>query len=201
MASGAGAAAVREKRCGSSRSPIADMTASAPVCQKRDLKCQKRPVCARHFSTSVHKSVKRDLKCQKRPVCARHFSTSVHKSVKRDLKCQKRPVCARHFSTSVCRRIRPPLATTGMLSACVDQTSVKRDLLPGQKRPTIEAKETCVDQTSVRRELLQGQKRPTMCGLLRACIVADCRPHKCQKRTTREAKETYYMRTFESLPA
>jgi hypothetical protein len=177
MASGAGAAAVREKRCGSSRSPIADMTASAPVCQKRDLKCQKRPVCARHFSTSVHKSVKRDLKCQ------------------------KRPVCARHFSTSVCRRIRPPLATTGMLSACVDQTSVKRDLLPGQKRPTIEAKETCVDQTSVRRELLQGQKRPTMCGLLRACIVADCRPHKCQKRTTREAKETYYMRTFESLPA
>ncbi len=27
------------------------------------------------------------------------------------------------------------------------------------------------------------------------------RPHKCQKRTTKGAKDTYYMRTFESLPA
>ena len=33
-----------------------------------------------------------------------------------------------------------------------------------------------------------------------AAIFA-CRPHKCQKRPTRGAKETYYMRTFESLPA
>jgi len=32
-------------------------------------------------------------------------------------------------------------------------------------------------------------------------IVPACRPHKYQKRPTRVAKETYYMRTFESLPA
>ena len=47
----------------------------------------------------------------------------------------------------------------------------------------------------------KGQKRPTICGLLRASIVADCRPNQCQKRSTIRAKETYYVRNFESLLA
>jgi len=29
----------------------------------------------------------------------------------------------------------------------------------------------CADHTSVKRELLKGQKRPTICGLLRACLL------------------------------
>ena len=36
---------------------------------------------------------------------------------------------------------------------------------------------------------------------MRACIVADCRPNQCQKRSTIRAKETYYVRNFESLLA
>jgi len=43
----------------------------------------------------------------------------------------------------------------GVLLLCVDHTSVKRDLLQCQKRPTI-------DHTSVKRDLLQCQKRPTI---------------------------------------
>ena len=38
----------------------------------------------------------------------------------------------------------------------------------------------CADQTSVKRELLEGQKRPSICGLLRACP----RPHHHPLLTT-----------------
>jgi hypothetical protein len=34
---------------------------------------------------------------------------------------------------------------------------------------TVDENGACADQSSVKRDLLHGQKRPTICGLLRAC--------------------------------